>query len=350
MVIDSPDKNDLFAQITTAESLFEAWEIFQKGKRARRDVQIFWRRLEGNIFRLRGELISGSYRHGRYESFFVHDPKPRHIRKAQVRDRIVHQALYSVLSQIWEPTLIYDVYSARLGKGTHYGVNRLSMMVRKVSRNFTSSCWALKCDVRKLYDSMDHAVLLDLIGKRIGDARVIRLIEQIVGSFHSKGFIGKGIPIGNVTSQIFTNIYLNELDYFVKQTLRVQWYGRFSDDFVLLSPKRSDLFEWREQIGSFLQEHLLLALHPHKVFVRPLHQGIDFLGYVLLPHHRVLRTSTKRRMLRRLARSADGVVTGKIAHAVLCHTLASYRGMIGHADAFELGRMLDNSCSVAPVG
>jgi RNA-directed DNA polymerase len=349
MVIKPPLKNDLFAQVTSSESLFEAWETFQKGKRARRDVQIFWRRLEGNIFRLRRELLSGFYRHGEYESFFVNDPKPRHIRKAQVRDRIVHQALYSVLSGIWEPTLIHDVYSARLGKGTHYGVDRLSMMIRKVSRNFTISCWALKCDIRKLYDSMDHAILLELIRKRIGDAQVLHMVGQIVGSFHSEGLAGKGIPIGNVTSQIFTNIYLSELDYFVKQTLRVKWYGRFSDDFVLLSPKRSDLFEWRERIGDFVQKRLLLELHPRKVFIRPLHQGIDFLGYVLLPHHRGLRTSTKRRMLRRLARSADGVVSGQSTHKVLSQVLASYRGMIGHADAFELGRMLFNSFSVAPI-
>jgi RNA-directed DNA polymerase len=261
----------------------------------------------------------------------------------------VHQALYSVPSRIWEPTLIHDVYSARLGKGTHYGVDRLSMMIRKVSRNFTISCWALKCDVRKLYDSIDHAVLLELIRKRITDAHVMHLLEQMIDSFHSEGSLGKGIPIGNVTSQIFTNIYLGELDYFVKRTLRVKWYGRFSDDFVLLSPKRSDLFEWREWIGDFVQKRLLLELHPRKVFIRPLHQGIDFLGYVLLPHHRGLRTSTKRRMLQRLTRNADGVVSGQSTHTVLSQVLASYRGMIGHADAFELGRMLFNSFSVAPI-
>ena len=137
------NSKDMFEQITSIEALFAAWESFQRGKRSRQDVQWFWRRLESNLFALRRELISGTYTHGAYESFFVNDPKPRHIRKAQVRDRILHQALYSVLSQIWEPRFIHDVYSARLGKGTHYGVNRLWMMLRKVSRNFTASCWAL---------------------------------------------------------------------------------------------------------------------------------------------------------------------------------------------------------------
>jgi retron-type reverse transcriptase len=333
MVIEPPDKNDLFAQSTSSEALFKAWETFQKGKRDRRDVQIFWRRLESNIFRLRRDLLSGFYQHGEYESFFVHDPKPRHIRKAQVKDRIVHQVVYSVLSQIWEPMLIHD------------GVNRQWAMVCKVSRNFTCPCWALKCDIKKLYDSIDHAVLLRLIRRRIADKRLLHLIGQILGSFQSKGQLGKGIPIGNVTSQVFTNIYLSELDYFVKQTLRVRWYGRFSDDFVLLSQKRSDLFEWRERLDTFLQKCLLLELHPHKVFIRPLHQGIDFLGYVLLPHHRVLRASTRRRMFRRLTQSSDGVVDGGTSPEVLSQALASYLGMVSHADAFNLERILLNSFS-----
>jgi RNA-directed DNA polymerase len=339
----APNSQDVFEELTSSEALFAAWETFQRGKRSRPDVQRFWRRLEGNIFALRRELISGSYRHGVYESFFVNDPKPRHIRKAQVRDRVVHQALYSLLSQLWEPRFVHDVYSARVGKGTHYGVNRVCMMLRKVSRNFTTACWALKCDIRKMYDSIDHAILLQLMQQRISDPRVMRVVGAVVSSFHTEGKVGKGIPIGNVTSQIFTNIYLNELDRFVKQDLRVKFYGRFSDDFILVSRRRSDLLSWRRQIELFLSTRLQLSLHPYKVLLRPLHQGVDFLGYVMLPHYRCLRSSTRRRMLRRLESHVEKVLSGKERSDALEQALASYLGMLSHANTFDLSRMIENS-------
>lgn len=345
MFIAAPEGKEIFEEITSSEALFAAWETFQRGKRSRQDVQRFWRRLESNIFALRRELRSGTYQHGAYESFFVNDPKPRHIRKAQVRDRIVHQALYSVLSAVWEPRFIHDVYSARLGKGTHYGVNRLWMMLRKVSRNFTSSCWVLKCDIRKLYDAMDHEILLNLIGRVVSDDRATRIVEAVVSSFHAEGHAGKGVPIGNVTSQIFANIYLNELDRFVKQELRVRFYGRFSDDFVLVSSRRSDLLVWRARTEEFLNYRLRLSLHPHKVSLRPLHQGIDFLGYVLLPHHRGIRSSTRRRMFRRLEQKAVEAFKGREASEALAQSLASYTGMLSHANTFELRRMIENSYS-----
>ena len=341
-----PISRDVFEQITSSEGLFAAWQTFQRGKMSRHDVQRFWRRLESNIFALRRELLSGTYQHGAYDSFFVNDPKPRHIRKAQVRDRIVHQALSSALSQLWEPRLIHDVYSARLGKGTHFGVSRLWTMLRKVSRNFTTSCWALKCDIRKLYDSMDHGILIDLIRQRVSDDQAMRVVEVVVSSFHTEGRPGKGIPIGNVTSQIFTNIYLNELDQFVKHELRVKSYGRFSDDFVLVSPHRSELLVWRIQIEDFLDSRLRLSLHPHKVSLRPLHQGIDFLGYVLFPFHRGVRSSTRRRMFRRLEHKALEVFRGKEEGVALAQAVDSYLGMLSHANTFELRRMIENSfCS-----
>lgn len=341
----APDGKEIFEEITSSEALFAAWETFQRGKRCRQDVQRFWRRLESNIFALHRELRSGTYLHGAYESFFVNDPKPRHIRKAKVRDRIVHQALYILLSQLWEPRFLHDVYSARIGKGTHYGVNRLWMMLRKVSRNFTSACWVLKCDIRKLYDSVDHAILIELIGQRVSDDRVMRVVEAVVSSFHTEGRVGKGIPIGNVTSQIFTNIYLNELDRFVKQELRVRFYGRFSDDFVVVSARRSDLLAWRTRIEEFLSARLRLSLHPHKVSLRPLHQGIDFLGYVLLPHHRGVRCSTRRRMFRRLEGKVNEVLSGEATSEALAQSLASYTGMLSHANTFKLCRTIENSYS-----
>ena len=284
----------------SVESLFSAWNEFRKGKNKRKDVQEFGRNVEKNIFRLHRELVARIYKHSTYSSFFIQDPKVRHIRKAEVRDRLVHQAVYTVLTQIFEPRFIHDLYSSRLGKGTHAGVNALRKMTLKVSRNYTRQCWALKCDVRKFYDSVDHESLIWLLGKVIDDEAAMWLIKEIVGSFHQEGTPGKGLPIGNLTSQIFTNIYLSELDQFLKQRHRMKYYARFTDDFVLLSENKAILEQILPAIEQFLGSHLKIQLHPNKISLRPLHQGIDFLGYVTLPHHRVLRTTTKRRMKRKL--------------------------------------------------
>jgi hypothetical protein len=190
---------------------------------------------------------------------------------------------------------------------------------------------------------MDHEILRGLIRRGFSDDRATRIVEAVVSSFHAEGRAGKGVPIGNVTSQIFTNIYLNELDRFVKQDLRVKFYGRFSDDFVLVSSRRSDLLVWRARIEEFLNARLQLSLHPHKVSIRPLRQGIDFLGYVLLPHHRGVRSSTRRRMFRRLQQKAVEAFKGKEANDALARSLASYLGLLSHANTFELRRMIENS-------
>ncbi len=329
---------NIFNELISIESLFIAWSEFRKGKTKRRDVQEFSRHLEKNIFRLQRELVEKKYKHSPYSSFYIHDPKVRHIRKASVKDRLVHQAAYTILTRIYEPRFVNDLYSSRVGKGTHAGVNALTSMTLKVSRNLTQPCWALKCDVSKFYDSVDHAALLDLIRITITDPSAQWLLTEIVESFHHEGTPGKGLPIGNLTSQIFTNIYLNELDQFVKQTLRVKYYARFADDLVLLSTGKKELQNYLPLIKKFLQERLKLQLHPKKVSIRPLHQGVDFLGYVVLPHHRVLRTKTKRRMLRKLDQRLNECFSDLVSKESLNQTLQSYLGLISHVNAFELKR------------
>ena len=247
-----------------------------------------------------------------------------------------------MLVRVFEPQLIHDLYSSRLGKGTHAGVNAVASMARKVGKNNTKPCWALKCDVRKFYDSVDHACLLTLIGKKVGNDASMSLVKEVIESFHCEGTPGRGLPIGNLTSQVFTNIYLNELDQFIKHALRVKRYARFADDFVLLSNSKSDLEADLARIQSFLAEQLKLELHPHKISVRPLAQGIDFLGYVILPHHRVLRTTTKRRMLRKVSERHRAYFKGTVAGDSLNQTMQSYLGMLSHADTYELTQRLRN--------
>jgi retron-type reverse transcriptase len=334
--------SNLFEEMTSAESLFAAWFEFRKGKTSRKDVQEFGRHAERNIFRLQRDLASEKYQHGEYASFFIHDPKLRHIRKACVRDRLVHQTFYTTLRQIYEPRFIDTVYSSRLEKGTHRAVEALRRATWKVSRNFTRECWGLKCDVKRFYDSVDHQILFDLLGKTIKDERALRLLKNVISSFHIDGQEGKGTPIGNLTSQIFTNIYLNEFDQFVKHKLKVKYYLRFADDCLFLSHNKIELQNLLPEVESFLQEYLKLSLHPDKIILRPLSQGIDFLGYVTLPHHSVLRTTTKRRMFRKLSLKHGEFYNGKITSESLNQSLQSYLGMLSHADTHELTQKLKN--------
>ncbi len=173
----------MFEEIISIGNLFAAWETFKAGKRSGEDVQALERHLEDNLFRLEWELKTKTYRHKPYHRFQIFDPKHRIIHKADVRDRIVHHAIYRVLGPVFDPTFIFDSYSCRVGKGTHAAVKRLEGFARKVSRNDTRPCWALKCDVRKFFDSINHGILLKILGQKIHDQNTLWLLRNIVESF-----------------------------------------------------------------------------------------------------------------------------------------------------------------------
>ena len=179
--------NDIFTRIASRENLFDAWDAFRIGKQKKPDVLAFEWNLEPNLFKLHRELRAGAYQHGPYQSFHIRDPKPRHIHKATVRDRIVHHALYNILNPIFEPAFIADSFSCRIGKGTHKGVSRLHGLLRKVSRNNTKPCYALKCDIQKFFASVDQKILLSQIRKRIRDVRTLDLIERVITSYDAVG-------------------------------------------------------------------------------------------------------------------------------------------------------------------
>lgn len=279
-----------------------------------------------NILQLHGELKTQTYTHGGYCHFRVSDPKPRDIHKASVRDRLLHHALYRVLYPSFDTIFIYDSYSCRVGKGTHKAIDRFRSFVYTVSRNHTRTAWVLKCDIKKFFASIDHAALLRIVADRVADARIVALLREIVGSFSAAP--GKGLPLGNLTSQLLVNVYMNEFDQYVKQTLKIPYYVRYADDFVLLSHDRGQLAHVLSQLRAFLRERLQLELHPHKVFIKTVASGADFLGWIQFPDHRVLRTASKRRMLRRLCERAGS--EGEEA------TKESYRSMLGHGNAYKL--------------
>ncbi len=330
---------NLFDNITSQETLFTAWEEFRKGKQARKDVQEFERRLEQNLFALHRELKAGTYRHKPYSAFTICDPKQRRIHKASVQDRVLHHAVFSVLNPVFEPTFIAHSFSCQKGKGTHKAVNALYRILRSVSRNGTRPCFVLKCDVHQFFASVDHSVLLGILGKRLKDGKTLGLLREIIESFTTKG-----IPIGNLTSQLFANIYLNELDQFIKHTLHIKHFVRYTDDFVVVAATQEELRTALSSIGSFLRERLHLDLHPHKVTIRKYRQGIDFLGYVLLPHHRSLRTKTKRRMVRKLTERISAHKAGLIPEDSVEQSLQSYLGVLSHANCYRLSQDLQNQC------
>lgn len=309
-----------FCDVISLDNLFAAWREFRRGKRSKSDVSFFELNLEENLIVLHECLTRGRWQPDLYRAFFVRDPKLRKIHKASVRDRILYQAVYRKLYQVFDPTFLHDSYSSRFGKGTHAGFRRLEQFAKKVTRNFRRQAFCLKCDVRKFFDSVNHNVLLGLIGKKITDRKSLELIRQIVCSFEVSP--GKGLPLGNVTSQLFANIYLNKLDKFVKHKLKQKYYIRYCDDFIILSPDKSELFLTLRYIVIYLKSVLNLDLHPNKIYIRKISQGVDFLGYVSLPHRTVLRTKTRRRIMR----------------LVDTKNMSSYFGLLSHCRGRKIKR------------
>ncbi|HBO16477.1 MAG TPA: hypothetical protein DD451_00515 [Candidatus Moranbacteria bacterium] len=291
------------------ENLLEAWKEFEKGKKNRKDVQEFSMNLMDNIFSLHQDLLNHTYKHGGYQAFKINDPKPRDIHKAKVRDRLLHHAIYRKLYPFFDKTFISDSYSCRINKGTHKAIEKFRKYFNKVSQNNTKTCYVLKCDIKKFFASIDHEILISILKEHIPDENILWLLVEIIESFHiskplpspplEKGR-GIGLPLGNLTSQLFVNIYMNKFDQFVKHKLKAEYYIRYADDFVFLSQDRKWLEDLIPRVGKFLGDELKLKLHPNKVYIKTFSSGVDFLGIINFPHHKILRTKTKRRMMKKI--------------------------------------------------
>ena len=316
-----------YQHIISLENLLVAWKEFLGGKRARKDVQNFERNLMDNIITLHNELVAKKYCHWAYEAFNISDPKPRNIHKALVRDRLLHHAIYRILYPYFDRVFVSDSFSCRLKKGTHKAINRFRSFTCQASHNNTRTCWVLKCDIRKFFASIDHQILMGVLSKYIQDTDTIWLLGRVIDSFSSSR-IGIGLPLGNLTSQLFVNIYMNEFDQFVKHQLKAKYYIRYADDFVVFSHDKDWLAELLPQMGNFLQERLNLHLHPNKVSIKTIVSGIDFLGWAHFADHRVLRTVTKRRMFAKIKKNPTDA------------TLASYLGMLRHGNTEKLRRQV----------
>lgn len=307
--------------------LAASWREFSAGKRRKADVAEFAFKFADNTSRLHREIISGDYCHGGYNHFTIKDQKTRDIHKAPVRDRIVHHALYRALYPYFDRKFIFDSYSCRLDKGSHRALRRFATFVRRESLNNIRTVWSLNCDIKKCFASIDHSLLKSLLAKHMTCPRLFGVLCSVIDSFSVGRNNFKGIPLGNLTSQLFVNIYLHELDNYAKRVLGVRSYIRYADDFVFLSPDKSLLKAILSQVANFLEEKLLLQLRPNNRPIRTVFSGVDFLGWIHFPDHRVLRTQTKWRMFLNLERASRSA-------------LASYRGLLSHGNARKLESIL----------
>jgi len=293
-------------------------------------VQAFSLNLFDNILELHNSLTDKSYRHGGYKSFYINDPKRRHIHKASIRDRLLHHAVYRTLYPFFERTFIADSFSCRLDKGTHKALNRFREFAFIVSKNHTRTCLALKIDIRKFFASIDHEILLQILREYIKDNDLIWLLGQIIESFNSSTGERVGLPLGNLTSQLFANVYLNPFDQWIRHKLRAKFYLRYADDMVFLSADKGYLYEILPRIELFLQGNLKLNLHPNKIFIKTVASGLDFLGWLHFPDYRILRQSARRRMFSRIKISPNNL------------TLQSYLGLLSHGNTHKIQEKLLN--------
>ena len=290
-----------------------------------------------NILQLNDDVVKHNYRHGGYQAFKISDPKPRDIHKASVRDRLLHHAIYRMLYPFFDRIFIADSYSCRVGKGTHKALNRFRSLAQRAGQNNTRTVWVLKCDIRKFFASINHETLIEILESRIADPEIIGLLCEVIGSFSST-VPGVGLPLGNLTSQLLVNIYMNEFDQFIKHELRAEYYIRYADDFMIFSSNRAWLEIILPEISNFLINRLQLTLHPKKVSLKTLASGVDFLGWVHFPDHRVLRTATRRRMFRGLKGHPSE------------QTVASYVGMLTHGNAVRLTKHVNDEFLFWPEG
>lgn len=287
------------------ENIWRSWLFYRKGKKLSRELLEFQYNLEENLQSLYADLQNGTYKHGSYKTFIVADNKKREISVGSIRDRIVHRMVYDYLNELYDRTFSYDVWSCRLKKGLLGAIERVQQFLHSHPQSYI---W--RADIQKFFDSVNHDILLKMLSQHIKEPRTISLIEKIIRSFSKQE--RTGMPIGNLTSQIFANIYLNELDQFILHSLKPQGYVRHGDDFILVHKDREQFEHWRKQVCHFLQENLRLQLHRrNNLIVRSKH-GLKFLGVVLFPHGRKLNKRNIGRLHSRLNQQNAGSYFGLV--------------------------------------
>ncbi len=325
----------MYDELTSWDNLLLAFRKAARGKRGKPNVAAFEYWLEENLIELQEELRSKTYSPGSYDSFYTHDPKKRLISAAPFRDRVVHHALCNLIEPVFERRFIFDSYANRIGKGTHRALDRCQQFARKFK-------YVLQCDIRQFFPSIDHAILRKIIARQIADPDVLWLIDQIMASgkevlreaYDMVYFPGddlfavnrpRGLPIGNLTSQFWANVYLDPFDHFVKRQLRCKGYLRYVDDFLLFADEKVQLWNWAYHVIQWLSRYrvtLHVGAHP-----RPVNEGMPFLGFVVYPQRRRLKRRKGVHFQRKLRKLISAQREGKISPQKVTE---SVQGWVNH--------------------
>ncbi len=324
----------LYERIYDFNNLYDAYLKARKNKRYRAETLKFTMDLEENLINIQNELIWKTYTPLPVRQFYVSEPKRRLISAPAFYDRVVHHALCNIIEPIFDRTFIYHSFACRNGKGTHAAVDMLIKFLRQAIAEH-GRVYCLKGDISHFFPSIDHDVLYGIIERKIKDPDVLWLIKGIIDS--NDGNVGIGI--GALTSQLFANIYLNELDHFIKERLRVHWYVRYMDDFLLLGPDKKEMHRLRQEIEQFLWDKLRLRTNG-KTQVFPVNRGITFLGYRIWPTHTLLKSAAKKRMKKKLRQLMKLYGDGKITFSKVNASVQSYIGHMNHACTYEFRKNL----------
>lgn len=344
----------LFEQITDYENLYIAYLNASKNKRFRNEVLEFSNNLEENLIEIQNELLYKTYKVGRYREFYVHEPKKRLIMALPFKDRVVQWAIYQVINPLFNKQFIHDSYACRKDKGVQKAADRLQYWSRKLVRGCKKPYY-LKLDISKYFYRIDHDVLMKILGRKIKDKDLMWLLDLIINSddkkfgvplgdhgFEEDRIEGIGMPIGNLTSQLFANLYLNELDQYAKHEMHLHYYIKYMDDVIILHQDKRELRTILEEIDIFLKQELKLQLN-NKTAIRPIKTGVEFVGYRIWPTHRKLRKSTVKKMKSRFKYLKKAFKRGEIDAEQIRPTLMSYLGMMKHANCYRLKKKLIKS-------
>lgn len=340
-----------WGEICKFEKLLEADRNARKSKRYRPEVMAFTAHLEDNLFAIQRGMTTGEYKLGPYRKLWVYVPKRRLVMALDYPDRIVQWSLYQYLNPVFDKLFIEDSYACRKGKGSHRAAKRLQYWMRQVNRKPGPEWYCLKLDISKYFYRVDHEVLLDILGRRVKDPEMMEFIKGVVNSRAEPFGLPRGkspedtpvnewrydvgMPIGNLTSQLFANIYLNELDQYCKHQLKIHYYIRYMDDVVILAQDKETLHRWKAEIEAFLHNRLHLDLNA-KTSIRPLHQGVEFVGVRIWATHMKLRKSTVRRIKRETRKISERYAAGDFTRQEFARRVASIRGLLMHTESGSL--------------
>ncbi|NDY73998.1 hypothetical protein DO021_19725 [Desulfobacter hydrogenophilus] len=323
--------NNLWEKVVEYENLHKAFLAARKGKRYQLDVLNFSERLEENLIDIQNHLMWKSWSPGKYKSFITHEPKKRFIQAPPFKDRVVHHALVQIIEPLFEKKFIYHSYACRRGKGTHGAVAKTQAYLKIAAAKWgNESAYVLKADISKYFPSVNHRILMKILKKTIRDKDVLWLCGLII---YKGGVGGFSIPVGALTSQLFANIYLDQLDHFMKDQLGLPYYIRYMDDFIVFGPDKHWLRKAMILAVGFITDELQLRMNP-KTQIFPIRQGVDFCGYRMWPTHALPRKRNvkraKLRFLKLTRQYSDGVVGLRGVFA----SVSSFVGYMKHCSSY----------------